>query len=195
MRALRREASRKTASDVVENAEPGSHRVEGAALASRIHTQLGAHAVFASPHESVACTRWIMGSRSMDAWRLRPKLQLHSPVKRCGKTTLLGAIRGFARGRLTTSSVSAAALFRVIDAWEPTLLIDEADLCLRDRPDLNGILNAGDTRSAARVIRALGDDGPERAAAGRETPAVPPSDWVIIRTPRLRSIPPRRGRF
>ncbi|MEC9435132.1 MAG: DUF3631 domain-containing protein [Pseudomonadota bacterium] len=159
MAEIRREESRKTARDVVENAEPWPHPAEGAALARRILATLDAQVVFASPHDAAALTLWIMGAWMMDASRLWPKLQLHSPTKRCGKTTLLDAIRGFARAPLATSSISAAARFRGIDAWQPTLLIDEADLRLRGRPDLNGILNAGHTRSFAQVIRVEEIDG------------------------------------
>lgn len=60
--------------------------------------------------------------------------------------------------RLPTANISAAALFRAVEAWAPTLLIDEADTFIRDSDDLRGILNSGHTRELAFVIRTVGDD-------------------------------------
>jgi putative DNA primase/helicase len=54
---------------------------------------------------------------------------------------------------LMASNISSAALFRVIDEVQPTLLIDEADTFLNGRDELRGILNAGYTREGAYVVR------------------------------------------
>ena len=63
---------------------------------------------------------------------------------------------------LPTSSISASALYRVIDAHAPTLLLDEAETYLRrqGRHDdtFRGVLDGGHTRETARVIRCMGDD-------------------------------------
>jgi hypothetical protein len=57
---------------------------------------------------------------------------------------------------LLTSNVTTAALFRTIDKFRPTLLIDEADTFLGGNEELRGILNSGHFRPAAQVIRAVG---------------------------------------
>ena len=51
------------------------------------------------------------------------------------------------------SNITAAALFRYIEAVRPTLLIDEADAFVKDNEELRGILNSGHTKVAANVIR------------------------------------------
>jgi putative DNA primase/helicase len=56
------------------------------------------------------------------------------------------------------SGGSPAAVFRAIEAWAPTLLIDEADSFVRNNEELRGILNSGHTRDSAFVIRTVGDD-------------------------------------
>lgn len=61
------------------------------------------------------------------------------------------------RKPLATSSVSAAALFRSIEKWTPTLLIDEADTFLKENHELRGVLNAGHTRELAYVLRCDGE--------------------------------------
>jgi putative DNA primase/helicase len=49
-------------------------------------------------------------------------------------------------------------VYRAIDAWQPTLLIDEADAFLKDNEELRGIINSGHTRDSAYVIRTVGDN-------------------------------------
>jgi putative DNA primase/helicase len=70
---------------------------------------------------------------------------------------------------LPSANISASALFRAVEAWEPTLLIDEADSFLRNNEEFRGILNSGHTRELAFVIRnvAVGDDHePRRFSTG-----------------------------
>ena len=44
---------------------------------------------------------------------------------------------------LSAANISAAALFRVIEAARPTLILDEADTFARDNEELRGVINAG----------------------------------------------------
>jgi putative DNA primase/helicase len=59
---------------------------------------------------------------------------------------------------LTTTNLSTAVLFRVIERHRPTLLIDEGDAYLKDNEDLRGILNGGHNRLTAFVLRCEGDN-------------------------------------
>lgn len=90
--------------------------------------------------------------------RAPPLLTLSSPEKRCGKTTLLTLLGALSRRPLTASNITPAALFRAVERWTPTLLIDEADSFIRDADELRGVINSGHTRAAAYVIRTIGDD-------------------------------------
>jgi putative DNA primase/helicase len=92
-----------------------------------------------------------------------PILAVTSPEKRCGKTTLLTIISKLARKALPAANVSPAALFRAIEKFGPTLVIDEGDTFLKDNEELRGILNAGHTREFAFVLRSNPDSlEPER---------------------------------
>jgi Protein of unknown function (DUF3631) len=62
---------------------------------------------------------------------------------------------------LSSQNVTPAAIFRVVEAHQPTLLIDEADTFLYDNDDLRGILNGN--RKGSRVLRTVGDDHEPRA--------------------------------
>ena len=58
---------------------------------------------------------------------------------------------------MVASNITPAALFRVIDAWGPSLMIDEADSFMRENEELRGILNSGHTRDSAYTVRVVGD--------------------------------------
>ena len=62
------------------------------------------------------------------------------------------------RWALASSNITAAALFRAVEKWKPTLIVDEADSFLRESDELRGVLNSGHTRDTAFVIRTVGDD-------------------------------------
>ena len=60
------------------------------------------------------------------------------------------------RKALLASNVSPAVIFRAIERYHPTLMMDEADTYMEQRDDFRGILNSGHTRDAAVVWRADG---------------------------------------
>src|SRR5262249_4273963 len=59
---------------------------------------------------------------------------------------------------LPTANVTAATIFRGVESFYPTLLIDEADTFINgDADELRGILNSGHRRSTAIVLRTVGE--------------------------------------
>jgi putative DNA primase/helicase len=60
---------------------------------------------------------------------------------------------------LSCSHITPAAIFRTVERYGPTLILDEADTYLRPEYDeIRGILNSGHVRANAYVIRTVGDD-------------------------------------
>ena len=59
---------------------------------------------------------------------------------------------------MPTANITSAALFRTVEKWEPTVIIDEADTFLRDNDELRGVLNSGHVRGSGGVIRTVGDN-------------------------------------
>ena len=100
---------------------------------------------------------WILFAHAHDAFQISPILAITSPEKRCGKTTLMELISSLVRRPLPSSSITAPSLFRTVDQFKPTLLIDEADTFLKDKEDLRGILNSGHRRTLAVIVRTVGD--------------------------------------
>lgn len=83
-----------------------------------------------------------------------PKLAIQAPDRGCGKSTLLEVLGCLAPRSMTASSISAAAIYRVVEAQQPTLFLDEADRMLNGRNDeMVGILNSSHRRAGAFVMR------------------------------------------
>ena len=96
-------------------------------------------------------------------------LGITSPTPECGKTTCLTFLGALVPRACPASNITTAALFRAVEKWQPTLLIDEADTFLKNSDELRGVLNSGHQRSNAYVIRTTGDDHePKRFALGRQ---------------------------
>jgi len=98
-------------------------------------------------HSDVAMALWVCFTWCIDAANTAPILAISSPEKRCGKTTVLSLLNLLVKNPLATSNITAAALFRTIEEYKPTLLIDEADTFIKQSDDLRGILNSCQTQS------------------------------------------------
>lgn len=137
--------------------EPASEAASGEALLTAIKAEFERYVVL-PPHAAVAIALWVMHSWTIDAADISPILALISPEKRCGKTTVLKILNRLTRRASLASNISTAALFRYIEAAQPTLLIDEADSFLKDDEAMRGVLNSGHSKEAAYVIRCDGED-------------------------------------
>jgi hypothetical protein len=130
--------------------------VEGAALLDEIVSAVATYVMM--PQESaIAVALWCLHAHAFDASQISPRLFITSPEKRCGKSTLLRVIQALVPKALQASNITAAALFRTVEAVRPTLLIDEADTFLSENEELRGIINSGHARDG-QVIRLVGDD-------------------------------------
>jgi putative DNA primase/helicase len=93
----------------------------------------------------------------LDCFLVSPRLCARSPMKGCGKTTLEDVLGRIVLRPLPTANVSPPAIFRVVEAHRPTLLIDEADTFVSQKDELRGVLNSGH-RKGRSVLRTVGDD-------------------------------------
>lgn len=131
--------------------------VDGAELLGQIESIIDRHIV-CEPHTTTATALWIMFTWCIDAFQIAPIACITAPEKRCGKTQLLTVIGKLCYRPLPVANITAAAAFRAIDEWHPTLLVDEYDTFIKDNDDLRGIFNAGHGRENAFVIRTTGED-------------------------------------
>jgi putative DNA primase/helicase len=98
-----------------------------------------------------------LASYAFDCFDICPMLTLVSPIWRCGKTQVLKMLSALAFRALASSNITPSAIFRAIERWHPTLLVDEYDT-IKENEELRGILNSGHTRRLAYVIRNVSDD-------------------------------------
>jgi putative DNA primase/helicase len=140
----------------LEDAEPWESAVNGAELLSAISAAAAKHVVLPA-HAADAIALWCVFTHAHDCFDISPILAITSPTPECGKTTLLRLLAVVTARSLSASNISPSALFRTMDKWHPTLLVDEADTFARDNDELRGVLNCGHDRSGAFVIRNIGD--------------------------------------
>jgi len=144
--------------DVVTEDIPCKEKVNGIQMLSEIEDLIKKHMILPAG-VLPAIVLWIAATYIYNNFRVFPRLGIISPEKRCGKSTLLDILSGLCNRSLLVSNISPAAIFRSIDLWHPTLIIDEADTFLANRnDDVIGVLNSGHTKTAAFVIRSEGED-------------------------------------
>jgi putative DNA primase/helicase len=141
----------------LEAPEPWPDPVDGAELLNSVTATFRKYLALPA-HADVALALWVLMTYVFDAFFVAPKLAITSPVRRCGKSFLLIVLGALVPRGLLVSNVSASALFRVIQKFKPTLLIDEADTFVKDNEELRGIMNSGHTRKTAFVMRCVGED-------------------------------------
>lgn len=116
--------------------------------------------IFSSDAHADVISLWIAHTWAIDAFDFTPYLHIHSPVKRCGKSTLLDCLALLVRSAWQVVLPSVAVVFRKIEANCPALLLDEVDTIFKNGKNetyeaLRAILNAGFQRSA-KVPRCVG---------------------------------------
>ena len=131
--------------------------VDGAALLSGLADLIKRFMILPT-HADTVVALWIVFTYCIDVAQVAPILVAASPEKRCGKSTLLFLLVRLVNRALPSSNITSAALFRSVEKWQPTLIVDEADSFLRESDELRGVLNSGHTRDTAFVIRTVGDD-------------------------------------
>ena len=140
-----------------ETIEPWEDRVDGAALLTDLAKAFERFLTL-PPHASTALALWVLHTYTHEAAFFSPVIAITSPIKGCGKTSVLIVLGSLVHRRQFASNLTSAVLFRLVDRFQPTLLIDEADTFLPENDQLRGLLNSGHTKATAWLIRNVGDD-------------------------------------
>jgi ferredoxin len=143
--------------------EPWPDTVDGGELLHDIVREMRRYVVMPED-DAITAALWVLHSYIFDVFTCTPRLCITSPEKGCGKTTLLDVISCLINRPLAAVDVTGAAIFRTIEALQPTVLFDEADNTFNRTANGNGtasdilaILNSGH-RFGGQVIRTVGDD-------------------------------------
>jgi len=141
--------------------EPWPEPVDGDGVILALVRRIQSHVVVPSA-AALAVALWIMFAWMHEEAAIHsPILMVTSPEPDCGKTTLLHLIGFLAPRSLSSVGISPAALYRSIEKWQPTLMIDEADNAFVQNEDLRAVVNSGWTRGQG-VVRCEGDDNEPR---------------------------------
>lgn len=137
--------------------EPWDEEASGFELAEEIKSLILAHIVL-TEKQAIVITLWIMATYCFNAFNIFPKLLINSPMPRCGKSTLLQILICTVHRYISASNITPAAIFRSVECWQPTLLIDELDTYINNKDELRGIINSGHSKLTAFVLRVEGDN-------------------------------------
>jgi len=117
---------------------------------------------------------WAAHTHAIEAFTTTAYLSFTSEEPDSGKSRALELLQMTCRDALTTMNVSDAALFRAIEAFRPTLLLDEMDGMLGDKQDKKmfvSMLNAGYRVGGGACVLRIG--GPNRDELERFSPFCP----------------------
>jgi len=158
VKKARNELKSKISESLVVDVEPYAEPITDIAIvAEQIYQILYDH-IACTDAVKVAVTLWILMTWVIPAAHILPIAWINAPEKRCGKSTLLKLMSRMSKRSLSTSNITGPALFRCIEAYKPTLFIDEVDTFLNDNEGLRGVLNAGHSRDSSGITRCFGDD-------------------------------------
>jgi putative DNA primase/helicase len=175
--------------------EPSAEPVDAEVLLTRIVGRIRSHVVIPDDAARIATLWTVMTWVHEQAAIHSPILLVTLPEPNSGKTTLLGVLSFLVRRSLRTAGVSAAALYRAVEKWEPTIMVDEADTAFIDNDDLRRVVNSGWTRGEG-VLLCDGDNNEPRVfptfcpkalgMKGRKLPDTTMSRTIVIEMARKR---------
>ena len=140
--------------------EPWFEEVDGADLLDEIANLIMRY-VHTTQAKADTLAIWIVYSWMHDGWDLSSFLSITSATKRCGKSLTLEMLEELVLRPLNVSGrTTSAAMFRTIEKYRPTFILDEADTYLREDSVLRNLINGSQRLSGARELRMvkLGED-------------------------------------
>lgn len=141
-----------------EEVEPCESAVDPAQLLDELTATIRRYLVL-EQEQAHALALWIILTWLTGSVEILALLIITAPERSCGKTQALVVCSYLVARPLSASNSTSSFIFRAIDTWQATVLLDEADTFVQKNDDLKGIINAGHTRSTAFVGRtvAVGD--------------------------------------
>src|SRR2546426_8943170 len=123
-RVLEAEPALLAAAEIMRDSEPATD--DGPALVRDVEAFLRRFVVLPA-HTVLALALWAVATFAFKLFDTFAYLAITSPTKRCGKTRLLECMELLSHEARRAANPSEAALFRMIEKYGPTLLLDEAE--------------------------------------------------------------------
>lgn len=136
--------------------EPHPEPIDPAQLLDEVSNTIRRFIVLEA-EQADAAALWVAFTWFINVVEIAPLAVINAPEKACGKSQLLDVMGRMSARPMSAANSSSAFMFRSVELWTPTLLIDEADTFIRQNDELKGLINAGYTRSNAFVGRVVGE--------------------------------------
>ncbi|MGH8577105.1 MAG: DUF3631 domain-containing protein, partial [Gammaproteobacteria bacterium] len=175
-----------------DDPEPWPDEVDGAAVLNGASDTLTTH--LGQPDGAAdAMALWTAHAHCHTAFLHSPRLNITAPEKNCGKTLTLDVLHSLVPKAIRTEGITTAVLFRIVDKYAPTLLVDEYDAFIHDNEELRGALNAGHKRGGMHLrcegdkneVRGFRTFAPVALAGIRDLPGTLADRSIIIHMQRL----------
>jgi putative DNA primase/helicase len=127
--------------------EPSSSPVDGNALLTSVSNRIRRHIV-ANEHIFTAAALWTGFAWTHDAYAHSPLLLATSKEPNSGKTTLVELLKLLVPRGLSAVDMTGPTLFRFVEKFNPTFVLDEADTLFRENEQLRVLFNSGWTRGS-----------------------------------------------
>lgn len=112
-------------------------------LRTSIKYYLKEHLFLSEPALYDILTSWIIATYTPEVWKSVPYLFFYGPIG-SGKTRGLEVMMYLCYRGLLSSNISPSALYRAIEAWNPTVLLDETEILSKEsKAEIFGLLNSG----------------------------------------------------
>jgi Protein of unknown function (DUF3631) len=103
-----------------------------------------------SAEERMAVALWILHTHVFDRFTITPRLALLSPVRGCGKTTVLALLDLLVANAFRSDNVTPAVIYHRLDYRPYAFLLDEGDnLGLLNNGVLRAVFNSGHRRGGS----------------------------------------------
>lgn len=122
--------------------EPYLEQIDPLQLLDEVSTMIRNYIVL-DQQQADAAALWVALTWFIHHIDLAPLAIINAPEKACGKTQLLTVMGYMSYRPLPASNASSSAIFRAVEKWSPTMLVDEADTFFKDNAELQGMINAG----------------------------------------------------
>jgi putative DNA primase/helicase len=134
---------------------PWHEPVDGDQIAETVAAAVKTYAVLPDTAPD-AIALWVLHTWLVNGFSISPRLAVTSPTKGCGKTTVLRFLTKVVRRPKRAGSISPSALFRVVEKFQPCVLLDETEKYIEHGSDLHALLNEGHAKGGT-VLRVLGE--------------------------------------
>jgi Protein of unknown function (DUF3631) len=139
----------------IDDVLPWPDAIEADHVATALAASLKRYVVL-SDAAADAIALWILHTWLVDKFTITPRLAITSPTKGCGKTTVLRFLNQIVYRPKRAGSISPPALFRAVEQFHPTVILDETEKYIEHGSDLHALLNEGHCKGGT-VLRVLGD--------------------------------------